>query len=307
VIRILMLDLGGTLIRETDLAPFPGVEKALAALALFVDAQGAPLERCLVSNYPAQLPVPAERLPATFQEFLALLPPAIRTSFEPVERRITLSAHAGVAKPRPEVFAKAIERLGVSAGLPECLFVTEQKAHVDRCRELGMAALWFGGNTTPPAPGSDFADWAEAPLLIARQVGAAGTANLVPALRAHLGVARPDMEKVVVRGPLEGRRVSVEAQSWVRLDDPKLGPLAGVHVQLPVVARVHLDAQGGIERVEGGAPDPHDVQAACQMVESLVSSGQVTGTGPAGPGPTHVVETDAQGRRLLRRRRFGAL
>src|SRR5262249_34894199 len=37
VIRILMLDLGGTLIRETDLAPFPGVEKALAALALFVD------------------------------------------------------------------------------------------------------------------------------------------------------------------------------------------------------------------------------------------------------------------------------
>src|SRR5262245_14997981 len=143
-VRVVMFDLGLTLIDENR-RPFPFVEQALASIQGFV-AGGRPVKTCLVSDFtmPAAPPTPA-KIKALFQESLHLPEPAgLRPFFEPVQKRTTPSAHAGALKPDAKVFKKALQRLGSTAPLSACLFITENAAHVDAARhQLGMRALLF--------------------------------------------------------------------------------------------------------------------------------------------------------------------
>src|SRR6266511_3395708 len=50
MIRVVMFDLGRTLVDETR-RPFPHVEDALAAIAEFKTEDGKPLQSCLVSDF----------------------------------------------------------------------------------------------------------------------------------------------------------------------------------------------------------------------------------------------------------------
>jgi hypothetical protein len=303
--RILMLDVGNTLIREADGTLFPHVLPALETIRAFTTPSGEVLGRCLVSNYPRDLPVPAEQLPQVFQSFLNLLPPQLAALFEPADRLITLSAYAGAAKPDRRVFEKAVERLGARAGLSECLFITEEADHIAACRRLGMQTLQFGGHQSPPPPGSDFTDWLEAPLLIARLLDPSGHTNLASALRARLAVVAPQLEKVKVEPGPGPRRLRAHAQAWAPVNDPSLGELDGVHVAVPVHLEARLDERGHLLGIEGGTPDAGDLAEAAQMMRSLAATGQVAT--PANPAPraaTHQVETDPQGRRYLKRKRF---
>jgi FMN phosphatase YigB (HAD superfamily) len=95
---------------------------------------------------------------ARFDEYLALLGGfGLRSFFEPVDRRVTISTQAGVTKPDQRIYRLALDRLGTDAKLADCLSITEDAAHVAACRELGMQALQFG---------IDFQDWAQAPGLV---------------------------------------------------------------------------------------------------------------------------------------------
>jgi putative hydrolase of the HAD superfamily len=51
------------------------------------------------------------------------------------------SAFVGMRKPEPEIYALAIERLGVKAG--ECAFVDDNELNVDAARQLGFHAVHF--------------------------------------------------------------------------------------------------------------------------------------------------------------------
>jgi hypothetical protein len=306
MIRVVLIDFGNTLVRESDLTPFAHVAPALETIGMFTDDTGSPLSQCLASNYPAQLPVPPAQVPAVFDQFLELLQSAGLTKFfRPVERHVTISGQAGFAKPRPEFFTKALQRLGVSAGFDECLFITENEEHIARCRELGMKALQFGGHRSPPPPGTEFTDWSEAPLLIARLASPDNQANLEAAVRGHLrAVHHLKVSSIQQQTPADLR---VQAQAWVPLSDPALGELQGVHVELPVSARVRLDDRGRVAAVEGARPSTEDVAEATEHVQSLVSTGQVETRAEQSPlGTTHDVEVDPQGRRYLKRRRFTA-
>lgn len=149
--NILMLDLGGTLIR--DMQVLPGVAEALTALSELIETS------CLVSDFemPAS-PTPA-KIEAVFQKYLHILDEVqLRAFFAPVAKRVTLSTHAGVLKPNRLIFEKALERLGVAIALSNCIFITEEAEHIRVCRdELGMKTLQFG---------KDFTDWSRAPLLV---------------------------------------------------------------------------------------------------------------------------------------------
>jgi FMN phosphatase YigB (HAD superfamily) len=158
MIRVLMLDLGGTLIREDTLEVFPHVREALEQLNGMKTARGQPLAICLVSNF---LPTP-EQVEAIFRQYLDNLDEQLRPFFKPVERRVTLSTHTLVRKPDRRVFETALQRLQVEAALKECLFITEEADHIAACRGLGMQALQFG---------VDFRDWSEAPDLVAKLLG----------------------------------------------------------------------------------------------------------------------------------------
>ena len=166
-----MLDLGETLVH--DGAVFPHVPEALEAFAEMQTAQGEPLATCVVSDF--KMPAPPstpEKVGEIFAEYLELLERfGLREHFEPVERRATLSTHAGVNKPHRRVFEKALERLDVSAELAECLFITENQAHIEACAALGMETLRFGS-------AEGFMDWAEAPVLVAAKLS--GPPGMLP-------------------------------------------------------------------------------------------------------------------------------
>jgi FMN phosphatase YigB (HAD superfamily) len=160
MVRVLVLDLGDTLVVGGQ--PLPHVPEALATLRELDGSTGQPLELALVSDYlPPDPPTPAG-VQERFDEYLGLLEGfGLRPFFEPVDRHVTLSTQAGVAKPDRRVYELALTRLGTDATLADCVSITEDAGHVAACRALGMQALQFGVDVT---------DWAQVPILVRRLI-----------------------------------------------------------------------------------------------------------------------------------------
>jgi len=304
MLRVVMFDLGRTLIDERN-QPFPHVAEALSGIAQLVDARERPLRSCLVSDFKlAAPPITAAKLRPLLAEYLTILEGAgLRSAFEPVERRITLSSHAGVFKPERALFETALRRLGSRALLSECLLITEDGAHIQAVQAYGMLTLQFRSDTTPQ---SDFSDWSQAPLLVAHLVSPSSGLNLVPALGAYLAVHHPElMLDAVEREGASGLRV--RCRLWQALEQASLGALSGLHVPLPVVGEVRLGARGELKELQVTPPTPEALAEAATFVVGLHKRGQiVVQPGVAPPHATHEIALDVRGRRKLVRRRFGA-
>ena len=112
MIRVALFDLGLTLVDSLN-RPFPHVKEALQTIQSFTTAKGKPLLLGLVSDFdmPAPPATPA-KIAAIFDRYLAVLDQTgLRSFFEPVQRRVTLSTHAGVFKPDRKIFETALRRL----------------------------------------------------------------------------------------------------------------------------------------------------------------------------------------------------
>lgn len=291
--RVLLLDLGETLIHDTTVLPH--VPQALEALAEFKGDNGKPLQMALVSDTEMPAPPPtAAKIKAIFDRYVATLESLqLRPFFDPVAKHVTLSAHAGVIKPDRKVFALAVKRLGVRAKLSDCVFVTESAEHIKHCREtLGMKALQFG---------KDFTDWSDAPLLLSAMIAPDHT-NLAVALKPW-GEGKGLEDVSLLQGPFAAG-LQAEARRWVPLSGSGLDEAEGAYVPLPVHVDLRTDAQGRITpRI--GTPSPDDVKEATSYVKGLVARGEIGDD--SGPLTTHTIETDERGRRRLRRRGFKAL
>lgn len=305
MIKVLMFDLGETLI-DAQRQPFAHVREALVAIAQLKTAAGKPLRSCLVSDFAlAAPPATAPKVAAMFAQYLALLDATgLRPLFEPVVKRVTLSTHAGVMKPDRAVFEKALRRLGVAATLEECLLVTEHAGHVKVARAaLHMQALRF---RPPGAPAGDFADWADAPALIAHQVAPDHAANLHTVVQAHLaaqGVCLASAKAVKAGGD-----VQAAGQVWCPVVVPGCDDLAGLLVALPVTSRIGRGPGGRLLRAAVSQPSSADLAEAAAFVKSLAAHDQIGGrAGAKTLRPTHRIETDAQGVRKLVRSRFSAV
>jgi hypothetical protein len=287
--RVLLLDLGETLVHDGTV--LPNVPQALAAIAAFKGDDGKPLQRALVSDteMPAPPPSPAKVKPI-FNRYVAMLDTlALRSFFDPVAKHVTLSAHAGVLKPDRKVFTLALKRLGVTAALSQCVFVTENADHIRHGRDqLGMKTLQFG---------KDFTDWADGPLALSAMVAPAAV-NLEAALQPWASARQLEGVSLVQEKP---GVVYAQAQTWVPIAGHDLKEAEGVHVPLPVRIDLPTDALGRMTP-RLGRPSPEDVKEAASYVKGLVARGEIgTATGPLA---THAIETDAAGRRFLRRRGF---
>jgi hypothetical protein len=110
---------------------------------------------------------------------------------------------------------------------------------------------------------------------------------------------------------ISGDTVRGRARGWVRLDQPELASLKGLHVEMPVDVQCEVDRKGRLKNVRVVAPPKQDLQEAVQSVQALVSNKQLadeSGKSAASPVvPTHRIETAPDGRRYLRRRRFSAM
>lgn len=300
MIRVVMFDLGLTLLDANE-QPLAHVREALAAIAAFETADGKPLRSCLVSDVAMPTPLTPATVRAAFDEYLAVLDRSgLRASFEPVQRRVTLSVHAGELKPARVVFETALRRLRVKASLDECLFVTENAAHSTVARDhWHMAVLRFhaaGGGTF------DFDDWSQAPALIAQRVASARDANVHAAIRTHLA-ARGVEVGAIAAASADGAR-AVSGRVWRTVaGEPGEPPL---QVSVPVAASVSTGPRGEL-RSHIGKPTTEEVDEAANYARSLAANRQIAPPGEAVTGEaTHAVEVDAQGRRKLVRRRFKA-
>lgn len=306
MIRVLMLDLGGTLERGGDLLPH--VPEALAALRGFETEDGELLSLCLVSDFhmPAQPGDPSE-IADIFSQYLSILDGlGLRSFFEPVERHVTLSTHAGAFKPDRRVFEVALRRLEQNARLEEVLLITENAEHVRVCREQhGMSALLFG---PPGSPGVDFSDWSEAPILVSRVVAPESEFNAQSALKTHLaalhGLEVMTMKKTAAKARLKGR-----AKKWVPVRDPMRGGDEKLHVPLAVDVEVEVDDDGRVRSVESGQPAPETLDEAAHYVGTLEANRQIAHDDDidSSSEATHAIETDKEGKRRLVRKRFSAI
>ena len=298
-----MLDLGDTLVHEETV--FPHVPEALDALRKFKTTDGAELALSLVSDFVMpDPPSTAKKMKDIFQQYVAILERLkLKKFFEPVERHITLSTHAGVSKPDRRVFELAIKRLGLTAKLSECLFITENRDHINACRQLKMATLQFGSSKSE---GADFSDWSEAPLLINKIAAPKSLGNLEAALKLRLA-AKHGLELISMSKKKGGGTIRSQAYSWQPVSDPKSGGKKKIEVPIPVEVDVHLDKKGRIRSVAGGQPDSDTVNEASAFLEGLEANKQVSSEpGPLPAGATHHIETDAKGLKRLVRKRFSA-
>jgi hypothetical protein len=306
MIRVVMFDLGQTLI-DANQRPFDHVREALTAIAGFRTADSKLLSSCLVSDFTMVTPpiTPAKVRPV-FEQYLAVLDAAgLREFFEPVNERVTLSTHAGVNKPDRVIFERALSRLQSQATLPECLLVTENADHISAASQtLGMATLQFKATG---ATHFDFDDWSQAPALIAHLVDPHQPDNLLLAVQAHL--AAHGVEAISAQATGTSGKVHVTAQTWHKVAVPGHPELDDVHVAVPVEGELTRGRKGELAGSLPEQPGKEQLAEAGAFVRSLAAHGQIGDAGRGGStrGATHAIETDAQGRRKLVRKRFSAV
>lgn len=123
------------------------------------------------------------------------------------------------------------------------------------------------------------------------------------ALKTEL--AKRGFESISIKRELPGGRVEVDANKLHPVHDE--GGEA-IYAPVPVSLSVELDGRGKVKSIAGDTPKPAAVADAARYMKTLRDSGQlaIAGGTPA-RGATHQIERDAQGRQVLRRKRFSII
>ena len=121
------------------------------------------------------------------------------------------------------------------------------------------------------------------------------------ALKTEL--AKRGFESIAIKRELPGGRVEVDANKLHPVHDE--GGEA-IYAPVPVSLSVELDGRGKVKSIAGDTPKPAAVADAARYMKTLRDSGQlaVAGGGTPARAATHQIERDAQGRQVLRRKRF---
>jgi len=296
-----MLD-GDTLIKEGRVLPH--VPEALEVLTRFEPPARASLVVSLISDYDMPTtPVTPRKISRIFNKYVARLDEVgLKEFFEPVELRVTLSTHAGLFKPDPRLFKKAIQRLRLRTGLNECLYIGNNSEQVRACRVLGMSVLRFDAGGA-----GDFGDWAEAPLLITRLVSPASAFNLRLALQLPLATTY-DVQLI--------RLKDVQSRNVIHALGKKLFPVPlkkrggsteTIEVPFTVQLDISFDKQGKIRGVKTDQPTAEAIAESADYVETLEANKQIShGEANAKATATHELKIDDKGRKVLTRKRFMA-
>jgi hypothetical protein len=74
-----------------------------------------------------------------------------------------------------------------------------------------------------------------------------------------------------------------------------------------MATEIRLGPDGRVEAVDG-KQSPEEIAEAQRYVDTLEANQQIAHEpGPLPPGATHQIETDAEGRRILKRKRFAGI
>jgi hypothetical protein len=114
-------------------------------------------------------------------------------------------------------------------------------------------------------------------------------------------LAKRGFESVSIKRELPGGRLEVEANKLHAVDVEAGEP---IYAPVPVTLSLEVGARGHIKSIDGDTPSPAAVADAARYMKTLRASGQLAGPGEPVSGVTHQIERDAQGRQVLRRKRF---
>ena len=127
--KLVLFDLGRTL--EDHDVLLPGALRVLQDISALCDDNGDPVLLALGSDFDA----PADE----YYDIIENL--GIRSFFEPVTARVTLSGEVGAHKPAKEFFTAAVTKADPALTFEDVMFVTENRTHVQAARMLGMHAI----------------------------------------------------------------------------------------------------------------------------------------------------------------------
>jgi beta-phosphoglucomutase-like phosphatase (HAD superfamily) len=302
MIRLIFFDLGETLIHQNE--PLPNVVQALTALAAFKTQAGSALMLSIVSDFGTDGSVSESHIRAFESEFVEILRSAgIMPFFQPFETRVTISARAGVRKPDRTVFEVAAKRSGLHVELSECLFITENKAHLLAARNYGITVLGFGSISDGASAIGMFSNWLDAPLLIAHIVAPENTPNFERGLSLVLQKQNGINEfKCLKRN---GLTFQGQGTKLMQLERGELGTLNGAFVEMPVDISIQCNARGTIDHVVVNQLTEEDMEEAVSYVQHLVRQGQISSSAESmSSRASHAIETDSAGRRIIVRQNF---
>ena len=138
--KMVLFDLGKTL-EDNDIL-FTGAQETLSKIQLMSDKDGMPFLLGLVSDF--IMPSSPDDIPAIQQRYYQILELlGIRSFFEPVADRVTLSTEVGVFKPDERIFRRALDKAESELKFRDALLITENGAHIAAARALGMGGIHF--------------------------------------------------------------------------------------------------------------------------------------------------------------------
>lgn len=106
--KIVLFDLGDTLEHENIL--LPGAINTLSSIQNMKDDKNQPVALALISDfYEANNPDELKARQNEYYEIIQSL--GIRSFFEPVGKRVTLSTEVGVTKPDKKIFRVAVDKI----------------------------------------------------------------------------------------------------------------------------------------------------------------------------------------------------
>ena len=142
--KIVLFDLGDTLEDQERDVLLPGARKTLQAIQAMRDSSGKAPALALVSDF--DMPESPDEIPSIEERYFAILDDlGIRSFFEPVSKRVTLSTEVGVFKPDKRIFQAAVKKIDKHASFRDVVFITENLQHVKKARRLKIKAIHFKG------------------------------------------------------------------------------------------------------------------------------------------------------------------
>jgi hypothetical protein len=269
-------------------------KSALEVLHRFETDHGETLKILLLNDSP-MLPSKGPDAASAMVEQLGLT-----ELFDAPAQQVYFTKPTSPQVPPRSCFEDALRNAGEPVALDTTLFITGQADWTSVCQSYGMHVLLFSPISEAM---SDFSNWIDAPLVIARRYFPEHHANLEIALKTYLAT-KHDMALVSLTSPAGSGPINCTAKAWWPLEDNKLSELRGVCVQLPVQLSMDLGERGSVQTTVT-PPEPDVLTEVTQYVTSMYARGEIQMESAAPtPGQTHVLEIDASGRRRLVRERF---
>ena len=196
-------------------------------------------------------------------------------------------------------------RVSSHANLDDIVFVSGSESVSHAIEQNKLRSFRFSQNTVD---GPDqFSDWAELPLLLANLFDSARQKNLEFALRTYLS-SRENLSLAFLRPSGKPDVWEGQVNTWHSVSSRGFSELNDVNVKIPGQVTIELDSTGRIEKLQQTEPSPQDKEEAQSFVESLAQHHQIaTENNPELERATHAIETNADGKRYLVRKRFSAV